>query len=596
MCERIPSGEKAQPVPGLPVGWNFFISAVPMNDYSTRSTKAFHPDLTGLHIVPPDGKKMYRSMEDAIKDCKLSKHESEEKIVQFYENLLGIRPRRERGNHELLGHGYHREWVDGTGCRREVYGIITSCWESLFEYNGMTDLFFSISYDQEIRDLLNSTSMCQLAVPVVDDNVPEHVAWGGFLSFTNKVEKSAVTAIDQMVARKAPVHFSWVVPSMRYAQHSEHSDFKSLVLITKGYKLELLAMPSSIPNSGLGLWVKCTAASNVIARNACFFELAPGQAVDLGCYAPTDDIDRRPEHVNLVKAFIHMWDHESWCFEMVHHHRGNDVFDITDDLTGDLHEKAKHNIIVYANETDGKEVPSLFAEHDPEGSVHYYMGHREAMHGTLRIPVNGEAIELKVDYGPKYENVRVRKGYSRLPEDEAALVLQKLKEDDSEVLGDIHEFCAKDLFDVIVFLENLVNLSTSASKSKKLSCNKLVRALVVSMSLHKRVANILKEFARPVSSNHSPLDVKTKSSNDGVNFCDNGFTDMRQKKAFERSRKLVSSIISQFEDAEKLKTSACSDPLFLSVLSESLGVDSVDAMTPIDFQSKILDMHKIESS
>ena len=587
-----------QPVPGLPVGWNFYISGEHGKDGPYKNTQIFHQDLAGLCIVPPDCRRVFRSLEDAVKECKFSKDESREKVTQFYETLLGIRPRRERSNHQLVGHGYHREWVDGTGKHREIYGTIITCWESLFAPDGMTDLYFSVKYDTSVREVLSSTSLCHLVLPEIDDNVPEHVAWGGFLSFTRKV---GMTAIDQMVARTATFHFNWVVPTFRYTQTCPDSDFKSVVMFTKGFKLELIAKLSSIPNSGLGLWVRCTAASEIVARNASYFELNPGEAVDLGCYAPTDNIDRRPEHVNLVKAFVHNWDCESWCFEMGHHQRGNDVFDITDDYTGDLHEMSQQNIVVYANETDGKETPSLFAEHDPEGAVHYYMGHREEGQGIFRLPVGGEEFELKVDYGPKYENVRVRKGYSRLPEGEAAALKVKLKEDDAEVLQEIQEFSAKDLFDIIVFLEKLLNVSHSVDESdtepnlsspKVLPEDKLIRALIIAISVHTRVASILKEFAS--ATNPTTPDSSARNGNDNINFCDNGFTDMKQRKAFERSRRLVSSAVTQFESPEKMKDAFCSEKVYSTFLIDLLGVDSIDPISAQDVQTQLQELHKVE--
>jgi hypothetical protein len=164
---------------------------------------------------------------------------------------------------------------------------------------------------------------------------------------------------------------------MRYTQHSDESEFPSIVMITRGFRLEFIAKTSSIPNAGLGLWVRCTVASKLVTNGAPCLELDPGEGVDLGCYAPMDNRDRKSEHVNLVKTFVHNWECESWLFEMGSHCNHGDIFDITDDLTGDLHEVSRKNILVYANETDGKETATLYSEHDPEGSVHYYVGHRE---------------------------------------------------------------------------------------------------------------------------------------------------------------------------------------------------------------------------
>jgi hypothetical protein len=589
MCDRIANWEKMQPVPGLPVGWNFFISNTDDSHiFTTKNSRCLHHDLVGLCIVSPDGIRAHRSMEEAIKDSGVGVDDSQESIVQFYDTLLGIKPRRERSKHELVGHGYHREWVDGTGKHREVYGTIITCWESMFAKE--QDIHFSVRYDPEARAVLNSTSMCHLAVPEVDDNVQEYIAWSGFLSFTRKI---GMSAIDQMVVRAAPFHFNWIVPTFRYPQTCIDSEFKSVVMFTKGFKLELVAKTSSIPNSGLGLWVRCTPASEIIARNASIFELQPGEAIDLGCYAPTDNVDRRPEHVNLIKAFIHNWECESWCFEMGHHQRGNDIFDITDDLSGDLHTMSRQNIVVYANETDGKEDATIFAEHDPEGAVHYFMGHRDPVHGPFRLPTNGESIELKVDYGPKYENVRFRKGYTRLSMEEAAALKTRLKEDDGEVLQEIQEFSAKDLFDIITFLENLVKLShvdtidENKSASSKLPTVKLIRALIVALSIHQRFGSILKEFESTATSS----DVEDNNFTDSSEFCDNGYTDMKQNNALDRSRQVVTKFVEQFTNPEQLKQCFCSDNVYESFICNRIGIKSLDSsFLPEDLQLKLLNL------
>jgi hypothetical protein len=117
------------------------------------------------------------------------------------------------------------------------------------------------------------------------------------------------------------------------------------------------------------------------------------------------------ESVFLLKNFIHNWEPEGWCFDQATRHevKGSHVFDVTDNWTGDLHSLASQNVMVYVNETDGKtnSVPTVYAAHDPAGAVHYLMGHGEKKHGPFRIPLNGEEIELKIDYGEKYEKVRL---------------------------------------------------------------------------------------------------------------------------------------------------------------------------------------------
>ena len=48
------------------------------------------------------------------------------------------------------------------------------------------------------------------------------------------------------------------------------------------------------------------------------------------------------------------------------------MFDISDDVTGNVHPVAAQSLIVYANETDSRvEMPSLYVLYDPSGAVHY---------------------------------------------------------------------------------------------------------------------------------------------------------------------------------------------------------------------------------
>jgi hypothetical protein len=210
MCETIPSSEKAQQVPVLPDGWSFFLATNPTERFNSSSfskvknSRTIHPDLVGLRIVSPDGKNVYRSIEEAIKTLKVRGDESKNKAKLFYETYLGIRPRREIPNHELVGHRYRREWFDGLGRYREVYGQIIACWETKYADDATPEYHFSVRYENATRDVINSTSLCHLSVPEVDDSVAEHIVWGGFLSFTNKIK---MTAVVQMVAPNAPFHF-----------------------------------------------------------------------------------------------------------------------------------------------------------------------------------------------------------------------------------------------------------------------------------------------------------------------------------------------------------------------------------------------------
>lgn len=82
------------------------------------------------------------------------------------------------------------------------------------------------------------------------------------------------------------------------------------------------------------------------------------------------------------------------------------MFDITDDKTGSIHDIAKEHVPIYVNEVNAGGVPCVKAEHDPEGFVHYLIGHRYAEEGPFHLTADGKEMEILIDYGEGYENVR----------------------------------------------------------------------------------------------------------------------------------------------------------------------------------------------
>ena len=64
-------------------------------------------------------------------------------------------------------------------------------------------------------------------------------------------------------------------------------------------------------------------------------------------------------------------------------------------------------------------------------------------------------IELKIDYGPDYEAVRIRKGYSRLPDDSSERLCMEEQFLPSATLADITKWCVSDIKISLDFLLNL---------------------------------------------------------------------------------------------------------------------------------------------
>jgi hypothetical protein len=311
----------------------------------------------------------------------------------------------------LFLQGYAREWIDVRGRPKYTFGRIEECEQDYFDRDCS---YFTVKYDVLSRNDLLGTG--ETSIPGTDTAVPEKAAWGGCLLYDSKC--SEINQIPRSLSNaSAPFHFHWVLPSSRTETRVVSEDpagpVRSFSMIVRGVRLEIQAKKSLIPNSGLGVFVKASVRNSAVLATTPvdYFELKPGELVDLGVYAPLRPEDRTNDDICLFKNFMHNWEVESWSFEQAAHHKGKncDVFDITDDWSGDLHSLARENVLVYVNETDGRpnSVATILAEHDPAGGVHYLMGHHEEHHGAFRIPLNGEEIELKIDYGNKYEKVRL---------------------------------------------------------------------------------------------------------------------------------------------------------------------------------------------
>lgn len=112
----------------------------------------------------------------------------------------------------------------------------------------------------------------------------------------------------------------------------------------------------------------------------------------------------------VLKDYIHSGKAEEWTF-------GNffseeHMLDITDEITGDLHDIAKENLCSYVNETvDRKKLPqNIFAYHDLEGALHYLFGiefsddysaeeYTAALNNLNQKLKSGVEFEVFIDYG-----------------------------------------------------------------------------------------------------------------------------------------------------------------------------------------------------
>lgn len=282
----------------------------------------------------------------------------------------------------------------------------------------------------------------------------------------------------------------------------------------------------------------------------------------------------KQNHISLLKNFVYSGRCEGWSFDPPPSYDTalGDVLDITDDQTGDLHERARKNIVVYANETDGnKETPSIYASYDPEGALHYFLGHPSADLPPFRILANGESKELKIDYGEPYEPVRIRKGYSRLKGKQLEAKQELMSEDDTGFIRDMHEASVNEIRESVDFLQHAFSSTAGDVES-------LVRALVATLTLQQRLAEICRMF-----------DISDDDENDDDSICDNGYSTVKEE-TYHRLGLLIAHLCSLFPRGEnQLRSELCSTELYCSVLTKSLQVDHQEAenLNPHELRRRI---------
>ena len=132
------------------------------------------------------------------------------------------------------------------------------------------------------------------------------------------------------------------------------------------------------------------------------------------------------------------------------------MIDITDDTTGEVHSLARQHTPPYVNEVghNTKLHRNVLIRDKNDRSVYYYVGIDEE-HALTK----GDTVELLVDYGNHYEQVRERKGYGRFnasehvggDEDDAARLSRNFHERE-EVENDISSMEIYEMFHLIEFL------------------------------------------------------------------------------------------------------------------------------------------------
>jgi hypothetical protein len=252
---------------------------------------------------------------------------------------------------------------------------------------------------------------------------------------------------------------------------------------------------------------------------------------------------------------------------------GNDTYDITNDTTGELHDVARRHIPAYVNEIcSSVDTATVHARLDCEGALHYLLGHAGRDDTSFRLRADGTTeIEVFVDYGPQYENVRLRKGFTRLPIDQATARLKDLKRDEHEYLEEIESYSISDVSSCIEYFRNVIASATW----KDLGDEFVLRTLAVLI--------LLKSRARLVEAEMDDLA-------DDEDFCDNGYTELAIPELVAAADKLVHRLFIQWGNDGELQQRLVSRDVFACSLKKVLKKrDTADlkTLTPEDFRHLI---------
>jgi hypothetical protein len=403
------------------------------------------------------------------------------------------RPRKLKGtgtrmtkNHILVGRRFCLAWTDLGGRTKVAQGEVNECEENI-ESGEM--VCFKVAFSSASRGRLGDSipKSGRLTVPKSQTLKPLLVL-GGCVLFEREMSLHSRFP-------KQPYYWSWVTPDLR---HEELVDsLPRLTLELRGFQLVLSVKPSTIPGAGYGVFLACRPVEGTSDGDATSFRLKAGELIDLG---PLRIRDKKLHAVIEVKNFVHSYKTEEWAL--------NDrderyQIDPTDDITGDPHAAAVSHVHIYVNEAANDDAATVHMELDPDGNLHFLVGHSESAEGTFCVHADGSQVELFVNYGVQYEKVRVRKGYSFLSDFEKKALLDIIALADASIVKAMDELCKADVTACVKFLSELFSTKEKCQFTPKI----IQRALTCAVVLQRRLLggrkggndNVLKDVGNLVS-------------------------------------------------------------------------------------------------
>lgn len=513
-------------------GWSFAFRP-PSKEFPWKKSDYSHENLCGFCIRSPDGAHFYQSYEAALLadgewalfDRKLP--------VQFYERHLGIDLKRKlkEKQHELVGETVTFKWIGVQGVQLFLTAVVDECFSSYLPKEGK---IFRLVFDGLTTEYVNAVGIegsdpVPRAIEILESSLRNLLTLSQ-PQFFKEIISSSRKLIPPPFVHSMYYYPAWVVPEMwtTVANDKKHS---ARAFIAGVGSLEFYIDSSTIPGAGQGLFVKQVNETSSVSSNIV---LPKGLLIDIGIYCPCGKEEIKNEALMNMKNFIHNHEPSSWCFD----HPGNEeiVYDVSNEWNGTLSERSKLNILVYANETDGSTYPTLHVKPDIKKGIHYLMGHDFTAESDFEIP-GDRPLELQVDYGEMYEDVRVRKGYPRVEGEKLKRKEDRLRNLNEILLKDVDHWSVDKLSTCVEYAESILQFPDQ--------CNSFREPLFVYvLKMMSRLRAILEEM--------SSVDISNPSR-----FNDNGFT-----RIWNQSRNADISVTSfaddlSLHDLEKEEFSTC---------------------------------------
>jgi hypothetical protein len=431
----IPNEKKAQHLPGYTPTARFVVTEPGRLPAAIRAKAPLHPELAGLLVIT--ARKNFRGVETHIRTCRRSTHcNADEIVADIYHDLFGIDKIEEVHDHELLQKRWLREWVDGNLSRRSIAGIVTACYKP-FGSNGDALCRFKVDFDERsVANLNQGLALFDLDVPK-SEIFEEHDAWSGCIQAGCRPRNAFFDEMDLLI--------QWIVPDS--IRDGFNGSYPCRTVTAMGHVFWVQTKCSTIRGAGLGAFLTVHRPSG--QHHGAAFRLQRGALIDFGVYAPLRKGNRKLHSVAVLKDFVTGGKCAVYSWECS---RRAGVFDITNDRTGKLLEEARGSVLTYVNEIShpAREAPSMEVQHDPSGAIHYLLGHMDPHRDDLVLEY-GKEVELMVDYGEKYEKIRVRNGYPRVSGEALAELERECASEPADTLRDIVHWDAADVEPSIQF-------------------------------------------------------------------------------------------------------------------------------------------------